>query len=106
MADASPATRSRSERAFWILWGFDAFVAAVVVFFFVWGLADGTVSSFNIVLWLGMLAGVGAVVGGSLALRNAGHAAAAFRLLFVIAFPGLAIAVFLLLLIVLQPSWN
>jgi 8-oxo-dGTP diphosphatase len=55
--------------------GFDAIVAAVVVVFFFWGLADGSVSSFNITLWLGMLAGVAAVVGGSWMLHQAGQTA-------------------------------
>jgi hypothetical protein len=96
----------RGTRAFWFLWGFDALIAAVVVFFFLWGLADGTVSSFNILLWLGMLAGVGGIVGGSLWLERAGRARAAFPLLMVLAFPGLACVVFFVALIVLQPRWN
>ena len=91
---------------FWVLWGVDAIVAAIVVFFFLWGLADGTVSSFNIMLWLGMLTVVGVVVGGSLALRNAGRAIAAFNLLLVVAIPGLAFGLFLLSVVLLQPSWN
>src|SRR5215217_3048043 len=33
--------------AFWLLWGFDALIAAVVLYFFFAGLADGSVSSFN-----------------------------------------------------------
>jgi hypothetical protein len=59
------------------------------VFFFRWGLADGSVSSFNITLWLGMLAGLGVVLFGSLGLRNRGQTAAAVILLLVLAFPGL-----------------
>ena len=106
MPETSQSVSPRTGRAFWILWGFDAAIAAVVVFFFLWGLADGTVSSFNIVLWLGMLAAVGTVVGGSLALQRSGRARAAFPLLMLLAFPGLAFVVFFLALIVLQPSWN
>ncbi len=37
-----------------------ALVAAIAVAFFVIGLVDGSVSSFNITLWLGLLAAVGA----------------------------------------------
>jgi len=37
-------------KLFRLLWGFDALIAAIFVGFFFWGLADGTVSSFNIVL--------------------------------------------------------
>ena len=44
---------------FRILFGIDALAAAVVLFFFIWGLSDGTVSDFNILLWLALLGGVG-----------------------------------------------
>jgi hypothetical protein len=102
---AQPAP-PRKSRAFWLVWGFDAVVAAVVVFFFLWGLSDGTVSSFNILLWLGMLALVAGVVFGSLALRRAGYTAPAFGLLMVLAFPGLMFVLFFLAVLILQPRWN
>ena len=105
MPDASRGAL-RGGRAFWLLWGFDALVAALVVFFFVWGLADGSVSSFNMMLWLGILASVGVVVGGSLALRRAGQAVVAVILLLVLAIPGVAFTLFLVAAIVLQPTWN
>ena len=92
--------------AFWVLWGFDAVIAAVAVFFFIWGLSDGSVSSFNIVLWLCVLAVVGAVVGGSLALKNAGRVKTAVSVLLVLAIPGLGFTVFLLAVLILQPRWN
>ena len=38
------------RKLFRFLWGVDALIAAIFVGFFFWGLADGTVSSFNIVL--------------------------------------------------------
>jgi hypothetical protein len=88
------------------LWLFDALVAAVVVFFFFWGVADGSVSSFNMLLWLGMLAGVGVVVGGSLALQRAGRIKAARALLLGLALPGLTFVLFFLSVLILQPRWN
>jgi hypothetical protein len=36
---------------FWMLWGWDALIASVFVYFFLVGLADGSVSSFNAGLW-------------------------------------------------------
>ena len=96
----------RKGRAFWVLWGFDALVAAVVLVFFFWGLADGSVSSFNMNLWLGMLAVVAAVVGGSLMLREAGRTGLATSVLLVLAIPGLAFALFLAAVLILQPRWN
>jgi hypothetical protein len=91
---------------FRLLWAFDLLVAAVVIFFFVWGLADGSVSSFNIVLWLGVLAVVGGVVVGGRALQRAGQTAVATLLLLVIAIPGLGFTLFLLMVLILQPRWN
>ena len=96
----------RGSRLFRFLWGFDLLVAAVVIVFFMWGLADGSVSSFNIVLWLGMLAVAGGVVAGGRALQQSGHTAAATLLLLVLAFPGLGFTLFLLLVLILQPRWN
>lgn len=52
----------------------------VAVVFLVVGIGDGSVSSFNLVLWLGLLS--------------------------VIAFPGSLAVFFLLLVIVTQPRWN
>jgi hypothetical protein len=103
---SAAALAPRRHRAFWLFWGFDALVAAVVCFFFVWGVVDGSVSSFNITLWLGMLALVAAVVGGSLALHGAGRPAAAFGLLLILAIPGLGMVLFMLAVLILQPRWN
>jgi hypothetical protein len=104
MAEAAHA--ASRDRFFWLLWSFDALTAAVLVFFFLWGLADGSVSSFNIVLWLGILATAAAVVVGSLALRNAGQNALAVIMVAVFAFPGLMFALFMLAVLILQPRWN
>ena len=102
----APQAAARPAKAFWALWAFDALIATVVVFFFLWGLADGTVSSFNIVLWLGMLGLVAAVVGGGLALKRSGRTKAAITLLMVLAFPGFCFVVFFGALLILQPRWN
>jgi multisubunit Na+/H+ antiporter MnhF subunit len=91
---------------FRLLWAFDLFVAAVVLFFFVWGLADGSVSSFNIALWLGLLRLVGGVVVGGRTLQRAGHTLGATLLLLVLAIPGLGFSFFLLMVLILQPRWN
>ncbi len=91
---------------FRILFGIDALTAAVVVFFFLWGLSDGTVSSFNILLWLAMLGGVGAVLGGGAWLRMQGHLRPANGVLLILAIPATLTGLFFLLLIVAQPRWN
>jgi len=96
------------QRGSWFraLWVFDAIIAAIVVYFFTVGLVDGSVSAFNIELWLGILAGLAAVLGGSLWLSGTGRPGAANALLLVLAVPGLLYGLFMLLVIVTQPRWN
>ena len=101
-----PSRNPRGGLFFRLLWVFDLLVAVVVVVFFFWGLADGSVSSFNMGLWLGLLALVGGVVVGGRALQRAGQAALANILLLVLAIPGLGFTLFLLLVLILQPRWN
>jgi hypothetical protein len=92
--------------AFRVLFGIDALAAAVVAFFFVCGLSDGTVSSFNILLWLMMPGGVGAILAGGLWLRSYSHAWPAIGVLLILAFPATLFARFFPTLIPLQPDWK
>jgi len=91
---------------FWLIWSIDAIVAAVVLYFFFVGLADGSVSSFNMLLWLALLAGVGLVVIGSLVLRAKGKPHLGMVLVLFLASPGLAFGVFFLVLISSHARWN
>lgn len=91
---------------FWLLWGFDALMALVVLSFFFTGLTDGSVSSFNMGLWLIILLAVGGVVLGSLWLQSAGYHGAAKGVLWLLAVPGLLVLLFFLGLLVMQPRWN
>ncbi len=92
--------------AFRILIGIDLLAAAVVLFFFLWGLSDGTVSSFNILLWLGMVGGVGAVVGGGAWLNAYGQRWLANGVLLILAIPAMLLVLFYLMVIILRPRWN
>jgi hypothetical protein len=91
---------------FGILCGIDALIAATVLVFFFWGLADGSVSAFNIHLWLAMLAGVAAVIGGGIVLRAQGQGHRASAVLAVLAAPGLLCGLLLLLVLVLRPDFR
>lgn len=91
---------------FWLPWGAALIVAAVAVYFFIAGLIDGSVSSFNIVLWMGILAVVAAVIGGSLWLRLAGHPVLGMLLSLVLAAPGLLAALFMIIVVITKPRWN
>lgn len=93
-------------RGFWVLWGFDALIGAVFLYFFLVGLGDGSVSSFNMGLWTVILLGLGGVIFGSLALRSAGRWQLALVLLWLLAVPGLLFGLFFAVLLLSHPRWN
>jgi hypothetical protein len=79
---------------------------AVALYFCGVGLADGSVSSFNMVMWLALLGGLGAILIGGFGLNRSGKRPAAIAVLAIIAVPALLAALFFLVLIVTQPRWN
>jgi hypothetical protein len=91
---------------FRILLAIDAAVALVALYFFFVGLGDGSVSSFNIALWLVLLGGVAAIVGGGWVLNAKGQRRAALGVLLILALPGLLFGLFILAAVILQPRWN
>lgn len=91
---------------FWTLWGIDAVVALVALYFFFVGLGDGSVSSFNGGLWFGILLGLAAVLGGSLMLKSSSHLVAAKVLLSVLAIPALLFFLFFLIATLTKARWN
>lgn len=91
---------------FRILLGMNSLVALIAVYFFVVGLTDGSVSSFNMLLWLALLAGIAFILGGSVVLNSRGYSRWACALLSVLAVPGFCFALFMLLVLILQPRWN
>jgi hypothetical protein len=91
---------------FRILCGIDVLVAAIFLYFFLWGVADGTVSAFNIGLWLLILGGIAAVLGGGWALKAAGHRGSANALLAVLAVPSAGFGLLFLLLALTVTNWH
>ena len=91
---------------FRILFAIDALVALVVLYFFVAGLGDGSVSSFNGGLWAGLLLTIAVVLGGGFALNTNGYRRSARAVLAILAVPGLLYAAFILLIVVTQPNWH
>ncbi|WP_139558987.1 osmoprotectant transporter permease [Methylotetracoccus oryzae] len=91
---------------FWSLWFVAMIVAAIVVYFFAVGLSDGTVSSFNLGLWVAILLVTFAVTGGSLWLKLAGRQGWASLVASVLAVPGLLAALFLIAVLLTNPRWN
>lgn len=91
---------------FRILWGVDALVAFILLYFFFVGLGDNSVSSYNAGLWFLLLATMAGVLLGSLWLNAHQHRILANVLLSIIAIPGLLYSAFMLLLLLSNPRWN
>ena len=91
---------------FWLPWTIDAIVAAIALYFFCWGLLDGTVSSRNAGIWAMLLAALAIVVGGSLWLKSTGRRGLGIALALVLAVPGFLVGLFFLALIIANPRWN
>lgn len=91
---------------FRLLIALNALVAAGVLFFFLWGLSDGTVSSFNGGLWLALLAvTVLSFGGGNVAYAKNNRVVSAI-LLSILALPGIAFLFIILVLLLTNPRWN
>jgi hypothetical protein len=91
---------------FWIPWTINLLVSSLLVFFFLLGLADGSISSFNLGLWLLILCAAVVVVGGSLALRAAAHVKWAQALVTVFAVPGVLVGLFFAVILLVPGRWN
>jgi hypothetical protein len=91
---------------FKILWCIDALTSIVVLYYFFVGLADGTVSSFNMGLWFLILAALAVSMLGSIWLRSHQHPALAIALLCLLAIPAFLYGLFILLLIFGNTRWN
>ena len=91
---------------FWILWGIDAIIGLVVLYFFFEGISDGTVSATNGGLWLIMLAGLVAVLLGSLYLNSHQNFMWAKVLAGLLAIPGFLFGLFFLILLLSGTRWN
>jgi hypothetical protein len=88
------------------LFGIDVIIALVFVYFFAVGLADGSISAFNIQLWIAILGGVAAVMVAGFVLLSRGNRRAADGILLILALPGVLFGLLMLSLIVLHPRWN
>jgi hypothetical protein len=93
------------SKLFWIFWGIDALICIIIVIFFFQGLVNGSVSSFNIWIWIVILAALVAIMGGSLWLERREHHVFAILLLLVITVPGLFYVLIIVLTIVSGTPW-
>jgi ABC-type phosphate transport system permease subunit len=87
-------------------WGINALASLVILYYFVIGLADGSVTYRNIKLWLLILIAVGAILWVSTLLKNAGYNKAAILLTLVLALPSIVYGLFILIAIFSKSRWN
>jgi len=88
------------------LWTIAVVVDAVAVYFFVLGIADGSVSSFNLGLWAVLLLGATAVTGGSLWLKKSGRPGLASAVAALLAVPGVLAVLLVLAMLIVDPHWT
>jgi len=93
-------------RLFWIFLSIDALICAIVIGSFFWGLIDGSVSSFNMGIWIIIFVVLATIITGSLLLKKHGQLVLGTILLLVLAVPGLLSGLFLFLFVVSGSSWN
>lgn len=93
-------------RLFWVFWGIDALICTTTIGFFFLGLIDGSVSSFNIEIWIAILAVLAVIISGSLWLKNLGYPVFGTILLLFLAIPGILYGLIMFLIIVTETSWN
>ena len=92
--------------AFKILWTIDALAALVVLYFFVEGLGDGTVSGRNMNMWLGIIAALSTIMLGSTWLKNHHYTGAGIVLLLILAIPVLFFGIYILIAMFSNQRWN
>jgi hypothetical protein len=91
---------------FKILWGIDALAAVVILWFFIVGVLDGTVTHRNIKLWLFILLLAGSILWISLLLKRQGHDKYAMLTVLIIAIPAIIYGLFVLLMAFNNGRWN
>jgi hypothetical protein len=89
-----------------ILLAIDVVAAAIVGYFLLIGLADGSVSSFNGTLWAGIVAAVIAVLVGGVLLHKANRAALANIVLAILALPAALYGFFIAVVLLTVDRWN
>jgi len=91
---------------FWTMWGVDAAAALVVLYFFIEGMGDHTVSERNAGLWMMILGILAVVLLGSIWLRNHHYPVAGNLLLLVIFIPAMLYLLYLIVAVFSGGRWN
>lgn len=84
----------------------DILTSLVIGGFFFVGLADGSISSFNFPLWIGILFAVTAIVAGGLAFHRAAKTVFANLTLALLAVPAVLFGLYVVTFVVTGSTWN
>jgi len=90
---------------FKILLGIDLLTAIVIGGFFIVGVADGSVSSFNTQLWIGIWFAVAAIIAGGVALHRVTKTIFANLTLALLAVPTVLYVIFIGVFVFSGTSW-
>jgi hypothetical protein len=90
-------------RIFWII---AAIVTLISLFFFVTGLADGTVNERNLMLWMGILAICAVALLGGPWLRHHQYPILGLIVTAIVAIPSMLFGLFMLIAILSGSRWN
>lgn len=96
----------RAMKWFKVLWILDAIVTLIALLFFFAGLNDGTVSSYNMSLWAGLLLVLLGILIGSLVLYSKKKIMLANIILLIPVLPALLYLLFILVIIFSGARWN
>jgi ABC-type Fe3+ transport system permease subunit len=91
---------------FWIALGIDLVIGFTFLFFFLVGIADGSVTSFNMSLWIATLTALTTLVVACLTLYVKNRHRVATGLALTLAVPGVLAGILFLVALVLNPRWN
>lgn len=91
---------------FWILWVFNALMSLIPVCFFFIGMGDGSIDGRNILMWLGILAFVGLLLGGTYWLKTKGQVLAAKVILWLSSVPCLLVILYFIIVLTSDGRWN
>lgn len=84
----------------------DSIALLIALYFFLVGIGDGTVSSFNIMLWLPLLGGLAGIIFVGRYFRTRQQLVAANIVLAIVGVPAVLACLFVLSLLISQPRWN
>lgn len=93
-------------KLFWTIWIIDAIASLVILYFFVIGILDGSVSQSNAGIWGLLLLAVVSVTAGSIYFLRRGQMKIAWILLSLMAIPALIMFIFMLIMIFGDVRWN